>query len=88
MFEALKSVAQIETFSSETNFFLIRIQGQSAEVARGLYQHLLSQSILIRNCGNFRGLDESFFRVSLREREDNQKLVHSMTEYFSSRDRI
>ena len=88
MFEALKSVAQIETFSSETNFFLIRIQGQSAEVARGLYQHLLSQSILIRNCGNFRGLDESFFRVSLREREDNQKLVHSMTEYFSSRDRV
>ena len=88
MLATLKSVAQIETFSSETNFFLIRTRDQSAEVARGLYQHLLSQSLLIRNCGNFRGLDESFFRISLREREDNQKLLHSMTEYFSSRDRI
>jgi len=84
MFEALKSVAEIETFSSETNFFLIRIRDQGALVARGLYQHLLSQSLLIRNCGNFRGLDESFFRISLRERRENQQLLDSITEHFSS----
>ncbi len=82
MFQAFKeSVPEIEVFPSEANFLLIRIREQST----GLYQHLLSQSLLIRSCGNFRGLDESFFRISLRKHEENQKLLDSITEYFSSR---
>ena len=88
MFQALKSIPEIEIFPSETNFFLIRIRDQSAPVARGFYQHLLSQSLLIRNCGNFRGLNESFFRISLRERWENQRLLDSISDYFSYRQRI
>ncbi len=83
MFQALSSIRQIEIFPSDANFFLLRIRGNSAPA--DLYQHLLSQSLLIRNCGNFKGLDESFFRISLRERKENQKLVDAISEYFSSR---
>lgn len=84
LFQSLKSISEIEAFPSEANFFLFRIRDNSASAARGLYQHLLSQSLLIRNCGNFKGLDETFFRVSLRERGDNQKLVNAISEYFSA----
>ncbi len=84
MFQALNTLNEIEVFSSEANFFLFRVQGNPASTSRGLYQHLLSQSLLIRNCGNFKGLDKSFFRISLRARGDNQKLVDSISEYFSS----
>lgn len=82
IFQALSSINVIEVFSSDANFLLFRIRDNSPPA--GLYQHLLSQDILIRNCGNFRGLNESFFRISLRSREDNQKLVDSITEYFLS----
>ncbi len=84
MFQALKSIPEIKTFSSESNFFLIRTRDQNAKTAKGLYQHLLLRSLIIRNCGNFRGLDESFFRISLRERRENQQLLDSISDYFSS----
>ena len=85
MFQALNSVQSIEVFSSEANFLLFRIRNNNKAIAHDLYTHLLSQSLLIRNCGNFKGLDESFFRVSVRERKDNQKLLDSIYDYFSTR---
>ncbi len=82
IFHALSSINEIEVFPSDANFLLFRIRDNHPPA--DLYQYLLSQSLLIRNCGNFRGLDESFFRISLRTRDDNQKLVDSITEYFLS----
>jgi threonine-phosphate decarboxylase len=87
MFEGLNSMHDIEAFSSEANFLLFRIRDNSARLDQQLYQHLLSQSLLIRNCGNFKGLDESFFRISLRERGDNQNLLDSIHDFFSIRQR-
>jgi threonine-phosphate decarboxylase len=84
MFEALKSIRDIEVFSSETNFLLFRIRNNKTAVDQSLYQYLLSQSLLIRNCGNFKGLDESYFRISLRERRENQKLINALNNFFSS----
>ena len=81
MIQALKSIQGIEVFQSDTNFLLFRIRENGT--AQGLYQYLLSQSLLIRNCGNFKGLNESFFRISVREHQENVKLVSSISEYFS-----
>jgi threonine-phosphate decarboxylase len=82
IFQALSSINEIEVFSSDANFLLFRIRDNRPPA--DLYQYLLSQDLLIRNCGNFRGLDESFFRIALRSREDNQKLMDSVSEYFLS----
>lgn len=87
MFKALNSIHEIEVFSSETNFLLFRIRDNSSLADQSLYQHLLSRSLLIRNCGNFKGLDDSFFRISLRERWENQKLLDSIHDFFSTRQR-
>jgi threonine-phosphate decarboxylase len=82
MFETLNLISAIEVFPSSANFLLFRIRDNSEPI--GLYQYLLSQSLLIRNCGNFKGLDESFFRISLKSRQENQKLADSISCYFSS----
>jgi len=82
MVQALSPINEIEVFPSDANFLLFRLRDNSPPA--NLYQYLLSQSLLIRNCGNFRGLDESFFRISLRRREENLKLVDSISAYFSS----
>jgi threonine-phosphate decarboxylase len=82
MFETLNFINAIEVFPSAANFLLFRIRDNSEPI--GLYQYLLSQSLLIRNCGNFKGLDESFFRISLKTRQENQKLADSISCYFSS----
>ena len=82
MFQALNTISAIEIFPSTTNFLLFRILDDSKPM--DLYQYLLSQSLLIRNCGNFKGLDETFFRISLKERQENQKLADSISYYFLS----
>jgi hypothetical protein len=39
---------------------------------------LLTKHILIRNCGNFAGLNNRFFRVAVRGREENDRLLAAL----------
>ena len=34
--------------------------------------------ILIRQCGNYEGLDETYFRVAVRTEKENQILVEAL----------
>lgn len=51
-------------YPSDANFLLFR----SAE---GLDERLLKQGILIRNCGNYVGLDARFYRIAVRTHAEN-----------------
>ncbi len=46
----------------------------------GLYDKLLSKGILIRNCGNYRGLTEGDCRIAVRTREENAALIAAIRE--------
>ena len=48
-----------------------------------LYDGLLERGFLIRRCANFRGLDEMWYRVAVRTREDNERLLAAMREVLS-----
>ncbi|SHJ58904.1 pyridoxal phosphate-dependent aminotransferase [Hespellia stercorisuis] len=41
----------------------------------GLYEKLLEQGILIRDCSNFRGLAKGCYRIAVRTHEENQRLM-------------
>lgn len=49
-----------------------------------LYEELLRQRILIRSCGNYRGLDSSYYRICVRGREDNRRLAEAMEAALAS----
>jgi len=38
----------------------------------------MKNNILIRNCSNFKGLDETYFRVAVKTRKQNQKLLDAL----------
>ncbi len=59
-----------------TNFILIKTKLKSSN----LQQKLLKKKILIRDCSNFRGLDNNYVRVAVKTRKENQKLVHALEE--------
>lgn len=67
----------IKAFDSEANYILIY-----SDVA--LYDRLLDKKILIRDCSNFAGLDRGYYRVAVRTREENDKLVKAIGEYIES----
>ena len=47
---------------------------------RPLSEPLEQQGILLRNCGNYVGLDDTWYRIAVRTRTDNQRLIEALGE--------
>ena len=45
-----------------------------------LEKKLIEKGILIRNCADFRSLDNSFLRIAVRKRKENEILIRALTE--------
>ncbi len=45
-----------------------------------LYEPLLEKGILIRSCENFRGLTRGYYRIGVKRREDNERLLKAIGE--------
>ncbi len=50
---------------------------------KNLYDLLLEKKILIRRCGDFRGLNGSWYRVSINDEKSNEKLTRALKEIYS-----
>lgn len=60
-----------KVYPSEANFILFY-----TKIA--LDEMLLSEKILIRNCANFDGLEQGYFRIAVRSHEENSALVSAI----------
>ena len=69
----LASLPALAVFPSRANYLLAQLRNGSS--AAQLRARLLSEGVLIRDCGNFQGLEGSFFRVAVRLREENDRLL-------------
>lgn len=60
-------------FPSEANYFLFK--GEA-----GLKEKLLEKKILIRDCSDYEGLSEGFYRIAVRKHEENEILMKTLRE--------
>ena len=58
-------------YDSRANYIFFR--GPS-----GLVEHALKKQVLIRDCSNYRGLSEGYYRVAVRTHEENIKLLEAL----------
>ncbi len=80
-----KSLSEIEglhVYPSVTNFLLVKIQNRKL-TSTMLKELLAKEHILIRDCCTFVGMDDSYFRVTVRSARDNQKLTETIKRIFS-----
>ncbi|CDZ75581.1 threonine-phosphate decarboxylase [Peptoniphilus sp. ING2-D1G] len=76
----LKKVDDIKVFKSYGNFILSKIlKGKSAAELR---EHLLKGGMVIRDCSNFKNLNESYFRFCILEKDENKRLLEGIKEFF------
>jgi len=69
----------IEVIPTATTFFLVRLKkGRSSDLKKYL---LDVYGILIRDACNFRGLDESYFRISTQTAQENGLLMEALNEW-------
>ena len=51
----------------------------NAEItSSGIQDLLIKDNIIIRDCSNFIGLSDKYFRVAVRTRKENQKLLSAL----------
>jgi threonine-phosphate decarboxylase len=77
MLEMFKTVPWLKIYPSETNFLLIEII-QEELTSTQLAEGLAKKGLLIRDCKDFDGLNNRFFRVTVRRPEENRKLVEQI----------
>jgi len=73
---SLAAIKSLNVFKSAANYLLIRLD--SGLTAAELQENLLKERILIRDCSDFEGLDHRFFRVAVKKRAHNKKLLQAI----------
>ena len=77
LYDGLTMIKGIQPFKPTVNFILVRV-GDSGIISSEIQNLLLKNNILIRDCSNFVGLDENYFCVAVKTREDNRKLLNAL----------
>lgn len=73
LLNSLNQIDGIKVFPPDTNFILIQL---NSNIDPKIFEKkLLKNKIMIRNCGSFQGLDDSFFRIGIKLQNDNKKLI-------------
>ncbi|MCW4034685.1 MAG: histidinol-phosphate transaminase [Candidatus Bathyarchaeota archaeon] len=80
MMELFKEISWLKVYPSETNFLLIQITKADLTSTK-LREGLLKKGILIRDCKDFDGLSDKFFRVTVRRPEENKKLIQQIKSF-------
>ena len=61
------------------NYLLVKLT-RPGMTAAALRQQMLAHRIVIRDASNFRGLDERFFRLAVRGRKENERLLAALEQ--------
>ncbi len=79
LFEQLAEISGLRPYPSVTNFLLIKIEREDI-TSKSLKELLIKKGILIRDCGNFRNLNDKYIRVAIRSHKENLKLLNALKE--------
>jgi threonine-phosphate decarboxylase len=77
LYNRLAGLPGLKPFPAAVNYLLVKLTGPGASAAR-LRQELLAHKVVIRDASNFRGLDARFFRLAVRRREENDRLLTAL----------
>jgi len=77
LFNELSNIHGLLPYKPTANYIFIKIN-MSDMTSSLLREQLLEHGIAIRDCSNFLGLNDKYFRVAVRTREENNKLIHAL----------
>lgn len=73
MSKELKSILLIDrVYDTYSNFILFKLKNTNCNT---IYNMCLKEGVLIRKCTNFRGLDDSYIRLAIKDRCKNKKMI-------------
>ena len=85
VYEKLNEINGIKVYETEVNFITGKIdeklfsEGLNVKILR---EKMLEQGILIRDASNFKFLDERFFRLAIKNRKNNDRVIETLKKIF------
>jgi threonine-phosphate decarboxylase len=83
LWERLTALEGFDPLPSRTNFLLVKFDTKCGDALQ-LRSFLLRKKILIRACDSFAGLGTDYFRIAVRRRKDNRRLITALEEWTAS----
>lgn len=80
LYERLKNIKGLRPYPPSSNFVFCKLENSKYKSIKRLSRNLIKKGIMIRNCDNFRGLNGRFFRVAVRKRAENIKLISALED--------
>ncbi|MDF2593218.1 MAG: putative L-threonine-O-3-phosphate decarboxylase [Clostridia bacterium] len=84
MFNELDNIKGIRVYPSAANFHLIKLLKENFD-AWQLKEKLLEKNILIRTPEGFEGLDGSYVRLAVKQRESNRILIEELNNILNNK---
>jgi threonine-phosphate decarboxylase len=81
--DRLTAIDGLHPFTSRANFLLVKIDRNGIDALQ-LRSFLSRKKILIRACDSFVGLGADYFRVAVKQRKDNLRLLAALKEWTAS----
>jgi threonine-phosphate decarboxylase len=72
----ISKISGFKPFSSGANYLVCKLTG--GQTLGSLEEYLGRKGIIIRNCSNYHGLDDRYFRIAIKKEEDNIKLIEGL----------
>ena len=88
IYEKLNEISEIKPYKTEVNFICVKIKDKL--ISKGLnvkklQEKMMEEGILIRDASNFKFLDERFFRLAIKDRRSNDRIISVLKEILAER---
>lgn len=77
----LTGIHGLVPYEPTANYILVKIKKRDMTSSL-LREQLLEYGIAVRDCSNFTGLSDKYFRVAVRTREENERLITAMKNVY------
>jgi aminotransferase class I and II len=81
MYEKLDEISGIKPYKTEVNFICVKIKDELFSKGlnvKKLREKMMEEGILIRDASNFKFLDERFFRLAIKDRRSNDRVIEAL----------
>lgn len=78
LFDELSKINWIKAFKSDANFILLKLLQYDEDI---VFDRLIKNGVMIRKASSFEGLDKSFIRIAVKDRESDEKLIRLLMEF-------
>ena len=80
LYKELMQMDYLRGIEPSVNYILCHLHEQYS--LEDMIQNLYHQSILIRDCSQYTGLEPNWFRIAVKTREQNQQIIQALQAYF------